>query len=55
MRQQWMLLALACVVAGPVVAEESSARAPGVTANARPSVRGLDFDVYADLKHERKF
>ncbi len=46
MRKRWMLLAmLLCAVSASAYANESSA-----TADARPSVRGMDFDVYIRLR-----
>jgi hypothetical protein len=54
MRQHWMLLAmLFCVVPGTVNANETGARVEGPTAAAdtRPSVRGMEFDVYIRLRN----
>jgi len=46
MRTQWVLLAmLICAVPASANADESSA-----TADARPSARGMDFDVYIRLR-----
>lgn len=46
MQKRWMLLAmLFCAVSAPAYANDSSA-----TTDARPSVRGMDFDVYIRLR-----
>ena len=46
MRKRWMLLAmLLCAVSASAYANE-----PSATAEARPSVRGMDFDVYIRLR-----